>query len=135
MSIVIAHQYEPLQQDMIVLIHYNPLRTRQGTTWLAVPATGKVTLPADGASVLVKVTVKDDAITENDETVTLTATTTDAQSTTQTATGTGIITDDRGNENPDVDEDVEANIEVTDEGSVKEADGAILTYSVKLSNA
>ncbi|RWS49241.1 hypothetical protein CKA56_09250 [Arcobacter venerupis] len=109
--------------------------TNGGTTWLDVPATGKVTLPADGSSVLVKVTVKDDAITENDETVTLTATTTDAQITTQTATGTGIITDDRGNDNPDVDEDVKANIEVTDAGSVKEADGAILTYSVKLSNA
>ena len=34
-------------------------------------------------STLVKVTVKDDAITENDETVTLTATTTDAQITTK----------------------------------------------------
>ncbi|RXI24660.1 Calx-beta domain-containing protein, partial [Aliarcobacter skirrowii] len=80
--------------------------TDGGTTWLDVPATGKVTLPADGSSVLVKVTVKDDAITENDETVTLTATTTDAQITTKTATGTGTILDDRGSDNPDVDEDV-----------------------------
>ena len=74
-------------------------------------------------------------ITESDETVTLTATTTDAQITTKTATGTGTITDDRGSDNPDVDEDVKANIVVTDAGSVKEADGATLTYSVKLSNA
>ncbi|RXI32369.1 beta strand repeat-containing protein [Arcobacter ellisii] len=108
--------------------------TDGGTTWLDVPATGKVTLPADGSSVLVKVTVKDDAITENDETVTLTATTTDAQITTQTATGTGTITDDKGPDAP-IDEDVKANIEVSDAGSVKEADGATLTYSVKLSNA
>ncbi|RWS45875.1 hypothetical protein CKA56_16865 [Arcobacter venerupis] len=79
--------------------------------------------------------VRDDAITENEETVTLTATTTDGQNTTQTATGTGKITDDRGNDNPEVDENVKANIEVTDAGSVKEADGEILTYSEKLSNA
>ena len=36
-----------------------------------VPATGKITLPADGCFCSCKeVTVKDDAITENDETVT-----------------------------------------------------------------
>ncbi|MGE4463202.1 MAG: hypothetical protein AB7D49_12275, partial [Arcobacter sp.] len=109
--------------------------TDGGTTWLDVPATGKVTLPADGSSVLVKVTVKDDATTEPDETVTLTATTTDSQITTQTATGTGTILDDRGSDNPDVDEDIKANILVSDAGSVKEADGATLTYEVKLSNA
>ena len=34
-----------------------------------------------------------------------------------------------------IDEDIKANIEVTDAGSVKEADGETLTYSVKLSNA
>ncbi|RXI24811.1 hypothetical protein, partial [Arcobacter ellisii] len=62
--------------------------TDGGTTWLNVPATGKVTLQADGSSVLEKETVKDDAITENDETVTLTAKTTDAQIKTQTETGT-----------------------------------------------
>ena len=55
--------------------------------------------------------------------------------TTKTATGTGTILDDRGSDNPDVDEDIKANILVSDAGSVKEADGATLTYSVKLSNA
>ncbi|RXI34527.1 Calx-beta domain-containing protein [Arcobacter defluvii] len=109
--------------------------TDGGTTWLDVPATGKVTLPADGSSILVKVTVIDDAITEPDETVLLTATTINTQITTKTATGTGTILDDRGSDNPDVDEDIKANILVSDAGSVKEADGATLTYEVKLSNA
>ncbi|MCT7512807.1 hypothetical protein N5T61_09925, partial [Aliarcobacter cryaerophilus] len=67
--------------------------TDNGATYEAVPSNGKITLPANGSSVLVQVTVKDDAITESDETVTLTATTIDAQITTQTATGTGTILD------------------------------------------
>ncbi|RXI25776.1 hypothetical protein, partial [Arcobacter ellisii] len=68
------------------------------------------------------------------ETVTITATTTDETIRTQTATGTGTNTDDKGPDAP-IDKDVKANIEVSDAGSVKEADGVTLTYSVKLSNA
>ncbi|RXI24652.1 hypothetical protein, partial [Arcobacter ellisii] len=62
-----------------------------------------------------------------------TSTTTDSQSTTHTATVTGTITDYKGPDAP-IDEDVKANIGVSDAGSVNEADGATLTYSVKLSN-
>ena len=51
-----------------------------------------------------------------------------------TATGTGTILDDRGSDNPDVDEDVKANIVVINAGSVKEENGATLTYEVKVSN-
>ena len=97
---------------------------------LNVPATGKITLPADGSSSSCKSNSKDDAITENDETVTLTAATTDAQ------------VQQKSNEEqeqsqmikemiiPDVDED-KANIIIGDAGSVK-TNGATLTYSCKI---
>ncbi|WP_232790125.1 VWA domain-containing protein [Aeromonas sobria] len=42
--------------------------------WVAVPASGQITLPASGAVVQVRVPVLDDALTEQDESVVLTAT-------------------------------------------------------------
>ena len=47
----------------------------------------------------------------------------------KTATGTGTITDDKGPNNP-MNEDVKANIEVSDAGSVKKQ-METLTYSSK----
>jgi hypothetical protein len=77
--------------------------------------------------------VLDDTLTEGDETVTLTASSTD-QVITAGDSGTGTIEDDRGSDNPQVDEDTSASIQVSDAGTVTEADGNYLTYSVSLSN-
>ncbi|WP_044419582.1 hypothetical protein, partial [Halarcobacter anaerophilus] len=72
----------------------------------------EITLPADGSTVQVRVAVIDDAITEDDETVVLSATTSDSQITDSSDTGLGTIEDDRGSDNPDVDEDITAEVVV-----------------------
>ena len=94
---------------------------------------GQVTLPSDGSVVNVRVEVLDDAITEDTESVILGASTSDPQISASSDTGLGEITDDQGS-NP-VDEDITAEIIIGDGGSVEEADGVYLTYSVNLSNA
>ncbi|WP_121628724.1 T1SS-143 repeat domain-containing protein [Poseidonibacter antarcticus] len=106
-----------------------------GTSWVAVPADGKITLPADASTVQVRAEVKDDAITEPNETVVLAATTTDSQITDSSDTGSGTITDDRGTDNPNVDSDITATVVVGDAATVTEANNTYLTYDVKLSNA
>ncbi len=103
-----------------------------GTSYTEITS-GEVTLPAEGTGVDVYVNITDDLLTENNETFTLTAT--NKADATDTDTGTAVITDDRGSDNPDVDADITATIVIGDAGSVEEADGAYLTYSVGLSNA
>ncbi|MDV7402065.1 hypothetical protein RZS08_62160, partial [Arthrospira platensis SPKY1] len=82
------------------------------------------------------VTVKDDAITEGDEIVTLTATSANELVTNgaEGASDIGTIEDDRGGDNPEVDEDTPAKIEVKGGESVEEDDGVYLNFTVKLSN-
>ncbi|WP_420864686.1 Calx-beta domain-containing protein [Halarcobacter anaerophilus] len=114
---------------------YGPLEYFNGSSWVEVPTSNEITLPADGSTVQVRVAVIDDAITEDDETVVLSATTSDSQITDSSDTGLGTIEDDRGSDNPDVDEDITAEVVVGDAGTVEEADGNYLTYDVSLSNA
>ncbi|WP_084593295.1 Calx-beta domain-containing protein [Halarcobacter anaerophilus] len=59
---------------------YGPLEYFNGSSWVEVPTSNEITLPADGSTVQVRVAVIDDAITEDDETVVLSATTSDSQS-------------------------------------------------------
>ncbi|PJG58261.1 hypothetical protein CUC53_13655 [Aeromonas cavernicola] len=106
--------------------------------WVAVPADGKITLPAKGEVISVRVEVLDDAVTENNETVVLTATPVGNPQVSGSGSGTGTIVDDRNTTlggNPDVDEDTVAAVVVSDAGEVREASGAYLVYEVKLSNA
>ncbi|WP_229753804.1 Calx-beta domain-containing protein, partial [Amphritea balenae] len=80
----------------------------------------------------VYINVLDDLVTEADENFTLTATNTaDA---TDTANAQATIEDDRGGDNPDVDEDITASIEVLGGDVVTEDDASYAKFTVQLSN-
>nr|MBS9773513.1 hypothetical protein [Gammaproteobacteria bacterium] len=107
--------------------------------WQPVPTNGEITLPKDGTAVKVRVAVKDDAITEPNETVVLVGTTTDPQVKDGKDSGVGIIEDDKpttpvDNPNP-VDEDIKANIVVDDAQTIVEGKEDYLIYTVKLDRA
>ena len=106
--------------------------TDNGTTWQNITST--VDMPADGSAIKVRVAIKDDANMENDETVILQGSSNDARLTDSSDTGVGIITDDRGSDNPNVDEDTTATLVIDDASTQTEADGNYLVYDVKLSN-
>lgn len=105
----------------------------EGKTFMYVPFTGKVKIPA-WKNIIVKVQVFDDSQTETDETVILSATTNDQFITTSTATGTGIITDNRSTLNPNADEDARAKILIDNPKKVVSADDILyMQYDLKLS--
>jgi VCBS repeat-containing protein len=115
---------------------YNNLQfsNDNGVTWTGVPVSNQITLPATGASVLVRVAVIDDAITESAETVILGADSSTNPLVSTGDTGSATITDDRGTDNPDVDADITASVVISDAATVLEANGNFLQYSVSLSN-
>nr|MBS9773529.1 hypothetical protein [Gammaproteobacteria bacterium] len=144
----------PVETDVVTTLTIDPQSTAtvnddfiegyeyfDGTNWVAVPNNGEITLPKDGSAVQVRVTVKDDEITELNESVVLKATT-DAKNVAEngrTDTGTGIIEDDKpttpvDNPNP-VDEDIKANIVVKDAQTIVESKEDYLIYTVKLDRA
>ena len=117
---------------------YNNLQfsNDNGVTWTGVPVSNQITLPATGASVLVRVAVIDDAITETAETVILGAGSSTNPLVFTGDTGSGTITDDRSTDNPNLDpEDLTpASVLISDAAPVLEANGNFLQYSVSLSN-
>ena len=117
---------------------YNNLQfsNDNGVTWTGVPVSNQITLPATGASVLVRVAVIDDAITESAETVILGADSSTNPLVSTGDTGSATITDDRSTDNPDLDSDdpTPASVVISDGSAVPEANGNFLQYSVSLSN-
>jgi hypothetical protein len=116
---------------------HGPLEYNNGSSWVAVPVSNQITLPATGTAVQVRVAVLDDTLTETAETVVLSAGSSSNPLVSTGDTGSGTITDDRSTtpgDNPDVDADTPASVVISDAGSVVEATGNYLTYNVSLSN-
>jgi VCBS repeat-containing protein len=96
---------------------YNNLQfsNDNGVTWTGVPVSNQITLPATGASVLVRVAVIDDAITESAETVILGADSSTNPLVSTGDTGSATITDDEPTITP-----LDGNAAATGQASVNE---------------
>ncbi|OEE97123.1 hypothetical protein A1QM_02790 [Vibrio genomosp. F10 str. 9ZC157] len=93
-----------------------------------------LTLMPGTTELQVFVQVKDDAETEEKESVTLFATSGSEFVKTPSAEGTGIIEDDRGVGNPNVDEDTTATFQIKGGNTVEEGDYVFLGFNVVLGN-
>ncbi|WP_164551187.1 immunoglobulin-like domain-containing protein [Shewanella khirikhana] len=101
-----------------------------GTTWLAVPADGIVTIPAGSTSLQLRVQTTDDSVYEGAENFSVTVT--GQTGVTGTDTGTATIVDDGSGPGPNPDDD-RPSVTISDAGSVNE--GSIASFTVSLSAA
>ena len=122
----------PIGEDIVFNYQTTPLDATSGADYTSI--VGEATIKGGTTSTTIKVPIKDDDIAESNEKFTITLSNVGDNAKIVDGSGIGTIIDDRGGENPNVDEDATATLVISDAGSVNEADGNYLVYDVKLSN-